>query len=64
MKKLAFIIPWYAANITGGAESELRGIVGHLTKAGVDLEVLTTCVKQFIQVLKKKITEHSLVKLT
>ena len=47
MKKLAFIIPWYAANITGGAESELRGIVGHLTKAGVDLEVLTTCVKQF-----------------
>ncbi|MBR3356633.1 MAG: glycosyltransferase family 4 protein [Solobacterium sp.] len=47
MKKLAFVIPWYAANITGGAESELRGIVTHLTKAGVDLEVLTTCVKQF-----------------
>ena len=47
MKKLAFIIPWYAANITGGAESELRGIVGHLSKANVDLEVLTTCVKQF-----------------
>ena len=47
MKKLAFIAPWYAENIPGGAESELRGLVHHLKDAGVDLEVLTTCVREF-----------------
>lgn len=47
MKKLAFVIPWYGENISGGAEAELRGLVHHLQDAGVELEVLTTCVKDF-----------------
>lgn len=47
MKKIGFVIPWYAENITGGAESELKGIVEHMSAQGIDLEVLTTCVEKF-----------------
>lgn len=47
MKKLGFVTPWYGENIPGGAEMELRGLVTHLQDAGVELEILTTCVKQF-----------------
>ena len=47
MKKIGFVSPWYGADIPGGAETELRGIVKHLKKAGAELEVLTTCVQQF-----------------
>ncbi len=47
MKKIGFVTPWYAENIPGGAEMELRGIVGHLKESGVSLEVLATCVKEF-----------------
>lgn len=47
MKKIGFVIPWYAENISGGAETALRGLVHHLQDAGVELEVLTTCVKDF-----------------
>lgn len=47
MKKIGFVIPWYAENITGGAESELKGIVEHMVKEGTELEVLTTCVEKF-----------------
>ena len=47
MKKLGFVIPWYHKDIRGGAELELKGIVEHLHKKGVELEVLTTCVKEF-----------------
>lgn len=47
MKKLAFVTPWYGENISGGAEAALRGLVHHLQDAGVALEVLTTCVKDF-----------------
>ena len=47
MKKLGFVIPWYGDDIPGGAESALRGIASHLYKKGIDLEVLTTCVKEF-----------------
>lgn len=47
MKKLAFVIPWYGEKIPGGAESALRGLVHHLHDAGVELEVLSTCVKEF-----------------
>jgi len=47
MKKIAFVIPWYGENISGGAEAECRGAVKHLKAAGVDVEVLTTCVKSF-----------------
>ena len=47
MKKLGFVIPWYGEKIPGGAEMELRSLVHHLLDAGVDCEVLTTCVKEF-----------------
>ncbi len=47
MKKLAFVAPWYGEYITGGAEMELRDLVHHLRDAGMELEVLTTCVKDF-----------------
>lgn len=47
MDKIAFVISWYGKNITGGAEHECKGIVEHLNKAGVNVEILTTCVKDF-----------------
>lgn len=47
MKKIGFVTPWYGEDIPGGAEMELRGLVTHLQEAGVTLEILTTCVKDF-----------------
>ena len=47
MKKIGFISPWYGENITGGAEAALRGLVHHMTDQNVELEILTTCVKDF-----------------
>lgn len=47
MKKIGFVIPWFGMNIPGGAEAECREVVLHLKDAGVPVEVLTTCVKEF-----------------
>ena len=47
MKKIGFVTPWYGDDIGGGAETELRELVHHLHEAGVQLEVLTTCVRSF-----------------
>lgn len=47
MKKIGFVIPWYSENIPGGAEMELRGITTHLHNAGIAVEILATCVKDF-----------------
>ncbi len=47
MKKIGFVIPWYADGIPGGAEMELREVASHLHYAGVPVEILTTCVKEF-----------------
>lgn len=47
MKKIGFVIPWYGDKIPGGAEMEARTVVKHLLAAGVDVEILTTCVKEF-----------------
>lgn len=47
MKTIAFVTPWYGKDIPGGAEMELRGLAEHLMKAGVSVEVLTTCVRDF-----------------
>ena len=47
MKKIGFVIPWYSENIPGGAEMELRGLTTHLHESGVEVEILTTCVKEF-----------------
>ena len=46
-KRIGFVTPWYGETIGGGAEAELRGLVHHLKEAGVNLEVLTTCVRSF-----------------
>lgn len=48
MKKIAFVIPWYAENIPGGAEMETREVTKHLHEAGMDVEILTTCVREFV----------------
>ena len=45
--KIAFVIPWYGENIPGGAETECRGTAENLQKAGIEVEILTTCVKEF-----------------
>jgi len=45
--KIAFVIPWYGENIPGGAEAECRGTAENLQKAGIEVEILTTCVKEF-----------------
>ena len=47
MKKLAFVIPWFSKEISGGAEIALRDLTQHLAADGVELEILTTCVKAF-----------------
>ena len=47
MKKIAFVVPWYGDNIPGGAEMELREVSSHLHNAGIPVEILTTCVKEF-----------------
>ena len=48
MKKIAFVIPWYAEKIPGGAEMETREVTKHLKAAGMDVEILTTCVREFV----------------
>ena len=45
MKKIGFVIPWYGEDIPGGAEMELRQVTDRLHRAGVELEILTTCIK-------------------
>ena len=45
--KIAFVIPWYGEDISGGAESECRKTAENLFKRGVNVEILTTCVKAF-----------------
>ena len=47
MRPIAFVAPWFGENITGGAEAELRELTAHLHSAGVHMEILTTCVKDF-----------------
>jgi glycosyltransferase involved in cell wall biosynthesis len=45
--KLAFVIPWFGLDIPGGAEAESLNTACHLHDAGVPVEVLTTCIKEF-----------------
>lgn len=47
MKKIAFVIPWYSDTIGGGAENACRMLAKNLHRQGVDVEILTTCVKDF-----------------
>lgn len=45
--KIAFVIPWYGKGIPGGAESECAQTAIHLKSAGFEVEILTTCVRDF-----------------
>src|ERR1700737_2104528 len=45
--KLAFVIPWYGVDIPGGAETLCRTTAAKLHEAGLPVEVLTTCIKEF-----------------
>lgn len=47
-KKIGIVTPWFGMDIPGGAEAEIRGLALHLVQAGTKLEVLTTCVKEFL----------------
>jgi glycosyltransferase involved in cell wall biosynthesis len=46
--RLSFVIPWYGADIPGGAEAQCRLTAEHLAETGADVEVLTTCVRDFL----------------
>lgn len=48
MKKIGIVTPWFGMDIPGGAEAEIRGLALHLVQAGVELEIMTTCVKEFL----------------
>lgn len=47
MKKIGFVVPWFGFDIPGGAENETRELVCALKSANVEVEVLTTCAKDF-----------------
>jgi glycosyltransferase involved in cell wall biosynthesis len=45
--KVAFVVPWYGADIPGGMESQARATAEHMQAAGLDVEVITTCIRDF-----------------
>ena len=45
--KIAFVVPWFGMNISGGAETETRELALKLNEAGLCIEILTTCVESF-----------------
>lgn len=47
VNKIGFVIPWHGANIPGGAEMALREVTQHLHEAGENIEILSTCVREF-----------------
>ncbi len=47
MKKVAFVIPWFGESIPGGAESLCRDTAVRLKKEKVNVEIITTCIKEF-----------------
>ncbi len=47
-KIITFVIPWYGKDLHGGAENQCRRTVESLFDHGQNVEVLTTCSKQFL----------------
>lgn len=45
--RLAFVTPWYGPDIPGGMEAETRRTAHKLAQAGWEVEVLTTCIRDF-----------------
>lgn len=46
-RKIIFVIPWYGKDATGGAELQCRTLAEHLKGVGLDIEIFTTCSRQF-----------------
>ena len=46
--KVALIIPWFGKELKGGAEQQAWQIAKRLTDRKIDIEVLTTCSKEFL----------------
>src|SRR4028118_2213148 len=47
MKPLAIVIPWFGAELKGGAEQQAFQVATRLAARGVRVEVLTTCCRSF-----------------
>src|SRR5437764_9165861 len=47
MKPVAIVIPWFGAELTGGAEQQAWQIATRLAARGHNIEVLTTCNRSF-----------------
>ncbi len=45
--KIAFVVPWYSERNPGGAETEAKRTAENLSHSGIEVEILTTCVKSF-----------------
>ncbi len=45
--KIAFVTPWYGPDIPGGMEAETRRTAERLAAAGMEVEVLTTTIRDF-----------------
>jgi len=43
--KIAFVIPWFHENISGGAEAQCRDAALLLDRSGCDVTILTTCIR-------------------
>ncbi|HLL14696.1 MAG TPA: glycosyltransferase [Pyrinomonadaceae bacterium] len=48
MKPLAIVIPWFGAELKGGAEQQAFQIATRLAARGREVEVLTTCCRSFL----------------
>jgi len=46
--KVAFVVPWYGEDVMGGAETIARTTAENLRRCGIEVEVFTTCSKQFL----------------
>jgi glycosyltransferase involved in cell wall biosynthesis len=46
-KPIGFVVPWYGDDAAGGAERLCREYVHQLVQAGIAVEVLTTCARDF-----------------
>lgn len=45
MTIVTYVAPWYGPDVPGGAEAETRRTTQQLRRAGLDVEVLTTCLR-------------------
>ena len=46
-KAIAFVVPWSGEDLAGGAERLCHDYVQQLSRAGIRVEILTTCVRDF-----------------